>query len=98
MQTNLINGVCKSVHYLFFYVMALSKSAGFSTLQGFPTLPIGPNHLSSLFKFPHREFGKKQIIKCWSALVTQPSSHGFLRGIGYTTMKIVLWCFVILVS
>ena len=68
---NLVNEVCANVHY-FFYMMALSKFAASSTLQGFPILPNVPNnHLSPSFKFLYCEFGKKQIVKHWSALVTQ---------------------------
>ena len=43
--------------------MVLFKFAGSLTLQDFPTLPSGPNDPSSSFKFPHHEFGKKQIVK-----------------------------------
>jgi len=34
------------------------------TSQTFPTLHDSPNHPSASFKFPHREFGKKHIVKC----------------------------------
>ena len=94
-QINLVNEVCASVRYLIFHVrfhvMALSKFASSSTLQDFPTLPSGPNHPSSSFKFPHREFGKKQIVK------RSCQSSWFSNGSGYTMMKIATWYFVILV-
>ena len=51
------------INLFVFHVMALSKFAGSSTLLDFPTFPSGPNHPSSSFKFPHHEFGKKQIVK-----------------------------------
>ena len=44
-------------------MMALSKFVC-STSLTFPTLPDSPNHPSASFKFPHREFGKKHVVKC----------------------------------
>ena len=54
-----------------------------------PDIPDHPHHPATTFIYPKREFGKKNIV---SSLF---SHHGLRSGLGFTTAKMLMLCFVI---